>query len=306
MIEPTKRHLWTSIIIATIALVCLTGPSALAGNKQLMSQKIAKQDMKRNLVEMIIGYKVKSIGEFGQTQDNRYQVEEKAAAILKGAQVDKLIYDRTKDIAFCLGHVNIGKVETVTGSMKNYDDITVQAFGFGSMTPTSKPALMALRAAQLEAYDALSATLVGEKISAYSQSENFILTEDTNKSKVCAAVYGAYVPNPDIDAENRGWGWNEDGDAWIKLRIEITEIEDLLGNLLKYDESKIIEVIGHGAQADELAQEKAAQKMTSSGSTQFKSLDIPTQQDVKGKAVEDSIEAKESKPQSLEGGAVSH
>ncbi len=303
MIDPKKRHLWTIITISTIALLFLAGSSALAGNKQLMSQKIAKQDMKRNLVEMIIGYKVKSSGEFGQTQDNSYQVAGKASAILKGAQVDKLIYDRDKDIAFCLGHINIGDVETVTGSVQSYNNLTVQAFGFGSMTPTSKPALMALRAARIEAYDALAATLVGEKISSYSEAENFILTEDINKSKVCAAVFGAYVPNPDIDAENRGWGW-KNGNAWIKLRIEVTEIEDLLGNRLKYDESKILEVTGTGAQVDELAREKDSQKMTSSGSTQFKSMDIPTQQEVKGKAVEESVEVEESqKPETLKGGA---
>ncbi|MDZ7762126.1 MAG: hypothetical protein U5L00_17970 [Desulfovermiculus sp.] len=296
---------WKAAAFCMLVLILFCSSGAMASNKQLMSQKMAKQDMKRNLVETVVGSKVTSKGEFGLTQDNQYVVKGKAAAILKGAKVDKIIYDPDKDIAFCLGHMTLGEGVTITGDRPSYDDVKVHAFGFGTMTETSKPPLMALRAAMLNAYDELAAILVGEKISSYSEAENFILTEDINKSEVCAAVYGAHIPNPDMDAKDRGWGWDENGNAWVKLRIDVEKVEDLLGNRLLYDQGEVIEVTGHGAQVDEIAEEKDRQQGISGSSTQLKSMDIPvTTTKNTSKAHQETSQGEDSKAESLKGGAV--
>jgi len=85
-----------AITTVTLALL-LTAFAASAqapGNKQLMSERMAQQDLKRNLVEAVIGFKVKSETEFGLTEDAKYQADTKAAAVIKGIKVDKMIYDR--------------------------------------------------------------------------------------------------------------------------------------------------------------------------------------------------------------------
>ncbi len=272
--------------LMTICALLLWAGAADAGNRQLMTEKMAKQDLKRNLVESVIGFKVRSESDFGLTQEANYKIEEKAGALIKGIHVEKVIYDKDKDIAFCLGYIDLGDVINVAGERMSFKDVRVNSFGFGTMTAESKPPLMALRAALLNAYDEMAAKIVGEKISSFSETENFILTEDINKGKVCAAVYGAYIPNPDVDAANRGWGWDESGNAFVKLELDVRKVRDIVGQRIKYTGPNIVEVIGRGAQTDELS----APRGDTGGSTlvektQVRPLDVPVgdQQELKGK-----------------------
>ncbi len=268
------------------------------GNKQLMTEKMAKQDMKRRIVESVIGFKVKSETEFGLTEDAQYRVDSKAAAIIKGIKVDKMIYDKDKDIALCFGHIELGRIRNIVGENVEFKNVRVDGFGFGSMTESSRPPLRALRAATLNAYDEMAALLVGEKILSQSSAENFILTKDSNRSKVCAALFGAYVVNQDIGSPNRGWGWDETGNAFLRLALDVRKVKDLLGNLIVYTGGEnVLEVTGRGAQKDELApvSPEGGPSMIRPGSskTQYQSLDVPlggpapsSGQEVKGKSVQ--------------------
>jgi hypothetical protein len=101
--------------------------------------------MKRVIVESVIGYKVRSESRMGLTEDPSYKVETKAAAVIKGIKVDKMIYDKDKDIALCFGHIDIGDVVNVVGELVRFKGVTVEGFGFGTMTEAAKPPLMALR-----------------------------------------------------------------------------------------------------------------------------------------------------------------
>lgn len=272
-----KATLRLSVAVLMTTLICCAS-AGFAGNKQLMTEKMAIQDMKRNMVEAVVGFKVRSTGEFGLTQDAKYKIEEKAAALIKGIQVDKMVYDPVKDVAFCVGHLDLGNVRTVFPDLKRYKGVTVLAFGFGTMSESARPPLMALRAAFLNAYDQMAAILVGEKISGYSETENFILTEDTNKSKVCAAVYGAYVPNVEINSKDRGWGWDENGNAYVKLRIDARKVRDIIGQRIRYEGPNVIEVVGRGAQVDELSEPvPQGSGLGPGGKTEYRSLDIPVQ-----------------------------
>ncbi len=275
----STRHA-TSALAALVAVFVLAATCLAQGNKQLMSEKMAKQDMKRMIVESVIGFKVKSESEFGLTEDAQYRVNSKAAALIKGIKVDKMIYDRDKDVALCFGHVDLGRVRNIVGERVQFKNVTVQAFGFGSMTEASRPPLRALRAAVLNAYDELAAQLVGEKILSQSEAENFILTKDSNRAKVCAAIFGAYVVNPDINAANRGWGWDESGNAFVKLVIDVRKARDILGNIIIYTGGEnVLEVTGRGAQKDELAPQgpDGGPSMIRPGApkTHYQNLDVP-------------------------------
>jgi len=233
--------------------VFTAGPVLAQGNKQLMSEKMAEQDLKRNLVEAVIGFKVKGETEFGLTEDARYRVDTRAAAVIKGIKVDKRIYDKEKDICLVFGHIDLGDIVNVLGERVSFKDVQVESFGFGTMTEASRPALRALRAAQLNAYDQMATLLVGEKVFSSSTAENFVLTKDSNRARVCAAVFGAYVPNPGMNDPKRGWGWDENGNAFLRLEMDARKVRDMLGNLITYKGENILEVTGRGAQKDEVS-----------------------------------------------------
>jgi len=249
-----KRISILLMLLAALGL-CMV-QTADAGNKKLMSIKMAKQDLKRNLMESIVGYKVKSSGQYGLTEDAKYEVETKANAVIKGVQVDECVYDKGKDVAICYGHVDLGTVQNILGEYNVYKGVTIHSLGLGTMSETAKPALMALRAALLNAYDEMATVLVGETISSNSQMNDFVLTSDSNRSKLCAAVYGAHIPQHSVKFGKKGWGWDEEGDAYVVLQLDVEKVKDLLGNTLTYKGENIVEVMGMGAQGDQLSEEQ--------------------------------------------------
>lgn len=263
------------IVIATPLLVLLMACAALAGNRQLMSEKMAVQDLKRNIMESVIGFKVKSEGRFGLTEDPNLREESKAAAVLKGVIVDKMIYDKEKDIALAFGHIDLGTIINVVGELRRFKGVRVENFGFGTTSAAARPSLMALRAAHINAYDELAQVMIGEKLLSQSQSENFVLTKDVNRSKVCAAIFGAYVPNIELTSPNRGWGWDSSGNAFVKLEIDARKVRDILGNLLIYRGPNIIEVTGRGSPVDDLADQPGSMIRDSGSKTKPMSLDVP-------------------------------
>ncbi|MCX7822630.1 MAG: hypothetical protein N2260_04200 [Syntrophobacterales bacterium] len=271
-----SRPLLTLAIIL-IASVLISIDLWAGGNRQLMSEKMAEQDLKRNIVEMVIGYKVHSEGQFGLTEEAAYRIQQKAGALIKGIHVEKMIYDKDKDIAFCTGYIDLGDVINVAGERMSFKNVRVHAYGFGTMTPESKPPLMALRAALVNAYDEMAAKIVGERIMSASEVENFILTKDINRSRVLAAVYGSYIPNVDIDSPNRGWGWDESGNAFVRLQLDVRKVRDILGQRIRYEGPNIVEVIGRGAQTDELRKaSEGAPGGTKVERTEYRSLPVPT------------------------------
>lgn len=247
-----------SIAYVTLALllaVLAAGAASAQGNKQIMSERMATQDLKRNIVEAVIGYKLKRESEFGLTEDSQYLTDTKAAAVIKGITIDKMIYDRSKDVALCIGHIDLKDIVNVLGEKASFKDVSVEGVGFGTMTEASRPPLRALRAALVNAQDEMAALLTGEKIFAQTRTENYILTGDSNRSKVSAAVYGAYIPNPDVTDPKRGWGWDESGMAFVTLEMDAHKVRDVLGNLMVHKDENILRVTGHGAQKDEVSPE---------------------------------------------------
>lgn len=276
------RRIFLPSLMCCLLMAVAAGPALAQGNKQLMSEKMAEQDLKRNLVEAVIGFKVKSETEFGLTEDAKYRADTRAAAVLKGVTVDKRIYDKEKDICLVFGHVDLGDLVNVLGEKMSFKDVRVESFGFGTMTEASRPPLRALRAAQINAYDQMATLLVGDKVFSSSTTDNFVLTKDSNRARVCAAVFGAYVPNPGLNDPHRGWGWDEKGNAFLRLEMDARKVRDVLGNLLVYKDENILEVTGHGAQTDELSDlppgEKANLVRDPGSKTQYQDLGMPGSQ----------------------------
>jgi len=264
------------ILIAAPLLVLVLASAALAGgNRQLMSEKMATQDLKRTIMESVIGFKVKSEGHFGMTEDPNLREETVAAAVIKGIMVDKMIYDKDKDIALAFGHLDLGTIVNVLKEKHIFKGVRVEGFGFGTTSETARPALMALRAAHINAYDELAQVMIGEKIFSSSKAENFVLTKDVNRSKVCAAIFGAYIPDIEINSPSRGWGWDASGNAFVKLEIDARKVRDILGNLLVYKGSNVIQVIGRGSPVDDLNPEPASMIRNSGPKSKAMSLDVP-------------------------------
>ena len=70
--------------------------------------------------------------------------------------VDKMIYDKDKDIALAFGHLDLGTVINVLKEKHVFKGVRVEGFGFGTTSESARPALMALRAAHINAYDELA------------------------------------------------------------------------------------------------------------------------------------------------------
>ncbi len=266
------------VFILAALLLCCALP-AMAGNKKLMTIEMAKQDLKRNLMESVVGYKVKKEGEFGLTEDPNLKVDSKAHALIKGVQVDECVYDPGKDIAICYGHMDLADVINVLGEYNYYQNVTIKHVGLGTTNPAARPALQALRAAMLDAYQQLAALLVGEEIYSRSQVENFILTKDVNRSRLCAAVYGAYIPQHSVKFGKKGWGWDAEGDAYVILQLDVEKVRDVMGNILIYQGENIVEVMGMGTSKDELSESDDQAGALKGGSTKvsYGDLAVPTE-----------------------------
>ena len=107
--------------------------------------------------------------------------------------------------------------------------------------------LKALRAAELDAYKQLAKRIVGFTLESQTTVENYILTSDIVKSKVLATIYLARVTD---------YGWDQMGDAYVKMAVNTNEVSDILGQQI-VDVDEVIEVEGQGAQSDDYSKTKA-------------------------------------------------
>ena len=96
--------------------------------------------------------------------------------------------------------------------------------------------------AELDGYKQLAQQLVGFMVESETSVENFILKNDVIKSKLLATLYLAEVTD---------YGWEENGDAFINMQIDLTSANQMLGQLDKQE--GVIEVQGMGAQDDDFS-----------------------------------------------------
>jgi len=233
------------LFIAALALL-LVVPGAIAGNKKLMTVNAAKVAAERAVVESVIGLKVRSHERVEDLVAQEVTVDAKTAAAIKGIEYQDAIYDPDKDIAQVVASIKLGKVTNIIGKNIDFGGQTIQRVGFATSTPEMAGPLRALRAAEMDAYKQLAKTVIGFKIDSKTSVRDYILESDTIRAKMMAAIYGA---------ELVGYRWDENGDAYVKMRLKFGYIQDVMNRRIKYD-GEVVEVEGIGAQHDDFSETK--------------------------------------------------
>ena len=232
--------------LGLMALALLLGAQvAVAGNKKLMTVNAAKVAAERAIVESVIGLKVRSSERVEDLVAQEVTVDAKTAAAIKGIEYADAIYDPEKDIAQVVATIKLGRVTNIIGRNIDFGGQTIQRVGFATSTPEMAGPLRALRAAELDAYKQLAKTIIGFKIDSNTSVRDYILESDSIRAKMMAAIYGA---------ELVGYRWDENGDAYVKMRLKFGFIQDVLNRRIKYD-NEVVEVEGIGAQHNDFKQD---------------------------------------------------
>lgn len=235
-----KRLLSSAIFGLTI--LALLSP-AWAGNKKIMTTRAAKVLAERAIVESIYGLKVRSTEEVVDMVAANFvgKTESKTKATIKGIKIEEVVYDGGKDIAKATASITLDSFTNIDGQDMNLGGKTFRRVAFATSTPSQAGPIRALRAAELDAYKQLAKRVVGFTLESQTTVENYLLTSDLVKSKVLATMYMSEVSD---------YGWDAQGDAYVKMILNVQEVGAILG-LAVVGEEAVIEVEGQGAQVDD-------------------------------------------------------
>ena len=231
-------------LLVTALAVFLVAPMAVsaAGNKQLMTIQKSRDLARRAIVESVVGLKIRSNALWASRPSDYYTIESKVAAAIKGVKFDRIQYDKEKDIAKATAYIQLGSVVNIIGKQVDFQDQVIRRTAFATSTPTYMPQLNALRAAELNAYDEMAKLIVGQKIKSETRVKNFVLENDKVRTKTLAAIWGSEV---------KEFGWTEDGNAFVTLRLNARWVQDIVGQRIEYTEDNYVEATGYGSPVDD-------------------------------------------------------
>ncbi|HER63417.1 MAG TPA: hypothetical protein ENO11_05510, partial [Desulfobacteraceae bacterium] len=195
--------------LLAVMLVLLT-TSAWAGNKKLMTVNAAKVLAERAVIESVVGLKIRATDKVENLVATHMKIEAKTAAEVKGINYTDIVYDPAKDIAKVTAELPVDRVRNIVGGDIRYGSMVIKRVAFASSSPDMVGPLKALRAAELDAYKQLAKQIVGFKLASDTTVENYILQNDAVRAKVLAAIWGA---------ELAGYRWDNEGDAYVTLRL---------------------------------------------------------------------------------------
>ncbi|TRO81971.1 hypothetical protein [Trichloromonas acetexigens] len=229
--------------LAVLSCLMLVATPAVAGNKRIMSVKAAKVMAERALVESVYGLKLRAEERVEDMVSASFigNTESKTAAQIKGIVFEEVIYDAKQDIAQVTASVKMPSITNIDGQTVNLGNKVFRRVGFATSTPKEAGPLKALRAAELDAYKELIKQLVGFELESHTTVENFMLTSDVVKTKVMATLFMAELTE---------YGWTPEGDAYVKMQLNLKEASEVLGQNIITDR-EIIDVEGQGAQVDD-------------------------------------------------------
>ncbi|MEN8136695.1 MAG: hypothetical protein ABFS18_14360 [Thermodesulfobacteriota bacterium] len=241
----------TRITTIFILFMLLCSPTAMAGNKKIMTIRAAKIIAERAIVESIYGLKIKSSESVENMIASGFEgkTDTKTQATIRGIKISEMAYDSEKDIAKATATIILNEFTNIDGQEINFNGKSFTRVGFATSTPAMAIPLGALRAAEIDAYKQLAKRIVGFTLESQTTVENYILTSDIVKSKVLATIYLARL----ID-----YGWDDQGDAFVKMQIDTNEVSEIIGQQIM-DVDPVIEVEGLGAQSDDYSQAKSGQ-----------------------------------------------
>ncbi|OGV50341.1 MAG: hypothetical protein A2017_15345 [Lentisphaerae bacterium GWF2_44_16] len=244
------------IFLFVFAGIVLTLP---ADSKKLNSINCARVLAERSIVETVYGVKLRFIEEVTNLTEGNFlgTTETKTGQrSIKGIEfIEK--YDPKTDIAQITAVLKLKRIKDIIDTEKfqldKFPEKTIQRTAFASSTPANAKKLSALRAAELDAYKNLYKKIGGFTLESHSKVENFVLKSDKVKSTVVGALMGA---------EYVGFSWEGKGDtaeAVVKLRLNLKELADMLGEkIIDYDK-EYVEAEGNAAQSDLVAEKPQAQ-----------------------------------------------
>jgi hypothetical protein len=239
-----------TLVMLVFALV-ITG-TAWAGNKKIMSTRAARVLAERAIIESVYGLKIRSSEEVIDMIAASFvgKTESKTAADIQGIKIDEVVYDAEKDIAQATASISLEEITNIDGQVLSLKGKTFKRVGFATSTPANAGPIKALRAAELDGYKNLVKTVVGFTLESQTTVENYMLSSDVVKVKVMATTYLADL----VD-----YGWDDEGNAFVKFKVNVKDIEELLGAKIP-GASDFVEVEGHGAAIDDFS---AAKKQVS-------------------------------------------
>lgn len=240
-----------SVIILLICVV-FSAPNVFAGNKKMMAIMAAKNDAMRGLTEQVYGLKLRSSEEVKNMAADSYigKTDSKTSATMSGIKISDVVYDPKQDIARATATMTANQIVNIEGADVALNGKVFKHVGFGTSSPANAGPLKALRAAQIDAYKQLAQQIAGFTLESQTSVENYMLKSDLIKTKVQASLAFAEV----VD-----FGWDESGDAYVKMVISIDDVSAMLGEAIVGAGEKF-EVEGQGALTDDFRKSKAAKK----------------------------------------------
>ena len=235
-------------ILATLVVSLVLVPPTWAGNKRIMTTRAAQVMAERALVESVYGLKVRSTEEVQDMIAVSFKgiTETRTSATISGITFEEVVYDAKKDIAKVTASIQLDTLTNVDGQSLDLRNKVFRRVAFATSTPSQAGPLKALRAAELDAYKQLVKRIVGFTLESQTKVENYMLVSDEVKTKVLATNYLARVTE---------YGWNEGGDAYVKMALDVQEVGEILGQPVVGEEALIV-VEGAGAQVDDFAEAK--------------------------------------------------
>lgn len=234
----------------TLSSLLLLVPHVMAGNKKHMSVEAAKVLAERALIESVYGLKLRASEEVIDMIAASFsgKAESKTSSLIKDVKYEDVVYDAEKDIAMVTASVSLPEITNIDGKVLDLKNKVFRRVAFATSTPSMAGSLQAMRAAEIDAYKQLIKRLTGLTLESQTTIENYILTSDVVKTKVLATLYLAEVTD---------YGWDKDGDAYVKMALNLVEASEILGEKIITADA-IATVEGHGAVIDDfkVAKEK--------------------------------------------------
>ena len=233
------------LIISTFLVV----GTVWAGNKKIMSTRAARVLAERAIVESVYGLKIRSTEEVIDMVAASFvgKTESKTSAEIQGIKIEEVLYDAEKDIAQATATISLDEITNIDGQVLNLKGKTFKRVAFATSTPANAGPIKALRAAELDGYKNLVKTVVGFTLESQTTVENYMLKSDSVKVQVLATTYLADLAD---------YGWDDEGNAYVKFRVVVKDIEDILGARVP-GVGDVIEVEGHGASIDDFSEANA-------------------------------------------------
>ncbi len=244
-----KRERMVRLLAAMVAATMILAGVSWAGNKKIMSIRAAKVLAERALVESMYGLKLRAAEEVQDLVAASFvgSTESKTSATISGIRFEEVVYDPDRDIAKVTASASLSSITNIDGDTIDLQGKTFRRVAFATSTPGSAGPLKAMRAAELDAYQQLVKHIVGFTLESQTTVENYMLKSDVVKTKVLATMYMAEVIE---------YGWDEQGDAFVKMVLNVSDIGNMLGEQV-VSSDPVIEVEGMGAAVDDFSGAKS-------------------------------------------------